>query len=56
MTDTMTAWVNPDLAKTPEELLVERSARIKAAYITIASFSCPTESNIECSPQPVIMR
>ncbi len=32
MTDTMTGWVNPDLAKTPAELLVERSTRIKTAY------------------------
>ena len=33
MTDTIAStWVNPDLAKTPEELLVERSARIKTAY------------------------
>jgi uroporphyrinogen-III decarboxylase len=33
MTDTIaTTWVNPDLAKTPEELLVERAARMKTAY------------------------
>ena len=32
MTETVTSWVNPDLAKTPEELLAERSARMRAAY------------------------
>ncbi len=32
MTETMTTWVNPDLSKTPEVLLAERAARIKAAY------------------------
>ena len=33
MTETMAStWVNPDLGKSPEELLVERSTRIKTAY------------------------
>jgi hypothetical protein len=33
MTETLAStWVNPDLAKTPEELLAERAVRIKTAY------------------------
>jgi uroporphyrinogen-III decarboxylase len=32
MTDTMTAWVNPDLAKTPAELCAERAQRMEDAY------------------------
>jgi uroporphyrinogen-III decarboxylase len=46
MTDTMTAWVNPDLAKTPAELLAERSARLKAAYALQVPDRIPISMNI----------
>ena len=43
---TETTWVNPDLAKTPEELLVERAARMKTAYAMGVPDRVPISMNI----------
>jgi len=42
----MTSWVNPDLAKSPEELLVERAARMKTAYAMGVPDRVPISMNI----------
>ena len=47
MTETMTStWVNPDLSKTPEELIAERSARIRTAYAMAVPDRIPLSMNI----------
>jgi hypothetical protein len=43
---TAIGWVNPDLSKTPEQLLAERSARLRAAYAMQVPDRIPISMNV----------